>query len=194
MRGLKFLARQLVEFSRSILGGNHQIVQDILEEARACWQKAREQQVSVYASDMRNEWRFITSRPKRPLKSIILDAGMKEAILEDALDFLDSKEWYSERGIPFRRGYLLVSHIYILQVTIVINIILVWNTRIRKDVPHSKHRRRTQFGRLYYLTLSSRFGRQFLARAHFGPSPALHSTYGGYRCRVPSYPKSGSSR
>jgi hypothetical protein len=22
---------------------------------------------------------------------------------------LDSKEWYSERGIPFRRGYLLVS-------------------------------------------------------------------------------------
>jgi hypothetical protein len=55
----------------------------------------------------------ITSRPKRPLKSIILDTGVKEAILEDALDFLDSKEWYSERGIPFRRGYLLVSHIYI---------------------------------------------------------------------------------
>ncbi|KAF9649610.1 P-loop containing nucleoside triphosphate hydrolase protein [Thelephora ganbajun] len=91
----------------SILGGNHQTVQDILAEARVCWQKAREEQISVYASDVRNEWRLITSRPKRPLKSIILDVGVKEAILEDALDFLDSKEWYSERGIPFRRGYLL---------------------------------------------------------------------------------------
>ena len=51
----------------------------------------------------------MASRPKRPLKSVILDAGVKEAILEDALNFLDSKEWYLERGIPFRRGYLLVS-------------------------------------------------------------------------------------
>ena len=51
--------------------------------------------------------------PKRPLKSVILDAGVKEAILEDALNFLDSKEWYLERGIPFRRGYLLVRHTYI---------------------------------------------------------------------------------
>ena len=69
------------------------------------------EQISVYASDSRNEWRIITSRPKRPLESIILDVGVKEGILEDAIDFMDSKEWYSERGIPFRRGYLLVSHI-----------------------------------------------------------------------------------
>ena len=34
---------------------------------------------------------------------------MKDLLLEDARDFLQSKEWYSERGIPFRRGYLLVS-------------------------------------------------------------------------------------
>lgn len=66
----------------------------------------------MYASDSRNEWRLVASRPKRPLRSIILDAGVKEAVLDDALDFLGSKEWYSDRGIPFRRGYLLVSHIY----------------------------------------------------------------------------------
>ena len=104
---------QLVDSLCRIFGGNHKIVQDILEEARACWQKAREEQISIYASDTRNEWRLITSRAKRPLTSVILDTGVKEAILEDALDFLDSKEWYLERGIPFRRGYLLVSHIYI---------------------------------------------------------------------------------
>lgn len=34
---------------------------------------------------------------------------MKDLLLDDARDFLQSKEWYSDRGIPFRRGYLLVS-------------------------------------------------------------------------------------
>lgn len=111
------ISRRLNDFSGSVLGGNHQLVQDLLEEAKASWQKAREEQVSIYASDARNEWRLITSRPKRPLNSIILDAGVKEGILEDARDFLDSKEWYSDRGIPFRRGYLLVSHLPHLGIT-----------------------------------------------------------------------------
>lgn len=37
--------------------------------------------------------------------------GVKEGVLEDAINFMVSKEWYSERGIPFRCGYLLVSHV-----------------------------------------------------------------------------------
>lgn len=37
---------------------------------------------------------------------------MKDLLLDDAHDFLDSKEWYSERGIPFRRGYLLVRQYF----------------------------------------------------------------------------------
>lgn len=51
----------------------------------------------------------MTSRPKRPLSSIILDPGIKETLLNDARDFFSSKKWYTDRGIPFRRGYLLVS-------------------------------------------------------------------------------------
>lgn len=56
-----------------------------------------------------NNWRTVSTRAKRSLESIILDPGVKELLLDDAKDFLASKEWYSERGIPFRRGYLLVS-------------------------------------------------------------------------------------
>jgi mitochondrial chaperone BCS1 len=58
------------------------------------------------------------------LNSIVLDDGIKEFLLEDARDFMNSKQWYAERGtsytpfitlasnrrilgIPFRRGYLL---------------------------------------------------------------------------------------
>jgi len=68
---------------------------------------AKEELISIYSSNTKNEWRLITSRPKRPLSSIILDVGIKERILDDAKDFLNSKRWYTERGIPFRRGYLL---------------------------------------------------------------------------------------
>ena len=30
-----------------------------------------------------------------------------EDLLEDAREFLESERWYTERGIPYRRGYLL---------------------------------------------------------------------------------------
>jgi len=69
--------------------------------------------MSIYASSPDNQWRLTASHPKRLLNSIILDSGVKEDLLHDARDFLDSKKWYSERGIPFRRGYLLVSYVCI---------------------------------------------------------------------------------
>ena len=45
-----------------------------------------------------NRWNRIVSRAKRPLSSIILDGGVKELLLEDARDFLKSKQWYADRG------------------------------------------------------------------------------------------------
>jgi chaperone BCS1 len=30
-----------------------------------------------------------------------------QSILDDAREFLDSEEWYTLAGIPYRRGYLL---------------------------------------------------------------------------------------
>lgn len=44
---------------------------------------------------------------KRPLDSVFLDEGVKERIVADIEDFLGSQDWYTERGIPYRRGYML---------------------------------------------------------------------------------------
>ncbi|KAG8766260.1 hypothetical protein FRC12_006993 [Ceratobasidium sp. 428] len=41
------------------------------------------------------------------MSSIVLEPGVKDMLLADAKDFLRSEDWYAERGIPFRRGYLL---------------------------------------------------------------------------------------
>ena len=52
-------------------------------------------------------WTSSIVRPKRSLASVVLDEDIKNLLLEDAKDFLASEDWYAERGIPWRRGYLL---------------------------------------------------------------------------------------
>lgn len=54
------------------------------------------------------DWsQFGEPRRKRPLSSVILDEGVKESVVGDIQDFMGRQEWYTERGIPYRRGYLL---------------------------------------------------------------------------------------
>jgi chaperone BCS1 len=45
--------------------------------------------------------------PQRPMASVILRCGVAETLLADAAEFFDRREWYRERAIPWRRGYLL---------------------------------------------------------------------------------------
>ncbi|KXN84242.1 putative mitochondrial chaperone BCS1-B [Leucoagaricus sp. SymC.cos] len=90
-----------------ILSWDQRILNELLLEAKKAYKAAQENSISVYVSDPNHGWRHVTTRPKRPLSSIVLDPGMKDLLVEDAQDFLESKNWYSVRGIPFRRGYLL---------------------------------------------------------------------------------------
>ncbi|KAG6876596.1 hypothetical protein C0993_001997 [Termitomyces sp. T159_Od127] len=54
------------------------------------------------------EWRpFGQPRRKRPLKSVVLEPGIGEKIEQDIKSFLSRRQWYAQRGIPYRRGYLL---------------------------------------------------------------------------------------
>lgn len=54
------------------------------------------------------EWRpFGQPREKRPLGSVVLADGVADRIAGDVRNFLDRRSWYAERGIPYRRGYLL---------------------------------------------------------------------------------------
>ena len=44
---------------------------------------------------------------RRPFESVVLDKGVSDRILGDVREFLDARTWYLDRGIPYRRGYLL---------------------------------------------------------------------------------------
>ncbi|KZV73444.1 mitochondrial chaperone BCS1 [Peniophora sp. CONT] len=54
------------------------------------------------------EWRpFGKPRRKRPLGSVVLGEGVAEKVKNDVQAFLGRRQWYADRGIPYRRGYLL---------------------------------------------------------------------------------------
>ncbi|GLB41025.1 putative AAA ATPase family protein [Lyophyllum shimeji] len=91
----------------NILTRDHDILKQLLQEARRYYMAGQQHNMCVYVSDSTNRWNHVACRAKRSMNSIVLDPGIKDILLEDARDFLRSKPWYAERGIPFRRGYLL---------------------------------------------------------------------------------------
>ncbi|KAH8885073.1 hypothetical protein GQ53DRAFT_751370 [Thozetella sp. PMI_491] len=82
-------------------------IQEILAEARALSLEISEGYTVVYTG-RRMEWeRLGKPRKKRPLASVILGEGIKERIVGDVKEFVESQQWYVDRGVPYRRGYLL---------------------------------------------------------------------------------------
>ncbi|KAK5006420.1 hypothetical protein LTR28_006519, partial [Elasticomyces elasticus] len=53
-------------------------------------------------------WSKTSSRPSRPMDTVILDAEQKARVQADVNEYLHplSPRWYADRGIPYRRGYL----------------------------------------------------------------------------------------
>ncbi|EIW73831.1 hypothetical protein CONPUDRAFT_148000, partial [Coniophora puteana RWD-64-598 SS2] len=87
---------------------NQSIIDDIVLEAKKLYNTEREDKVEIYVSNSNCcDWRSSCTLAKRPPQSIILEPGVQDLVLGDARDFMNSKSWYAERGIPFRRGYLL---------------------------------------------------------------------------------------
>lgn len=52
-------------------------------------------------------WSNLFYKNKRDLKSVIMPPKLKESIINDLNFFVNSKDWYMERGIPYRKGILL---------------------------------------------------------------------------------------
>ncbi|KAF5354566.1 hypothetical protein D9758_011195 [Tetrapyrgos nigripes] len=92
----------------SVVARNNDILKKLVLEAKRDYEKDAEHRVHIFLGDTSYGcWRWNGARQKRPMSSIVLQPGVKDMLLADCKDFLCSEEWYAERGIPFRRGYLL---------------------------------------------------------------------------------------
>ena len=84
------------------------VFEELFLEAHRLAQQSMERNTIVYTAARSMMWeQFGEPRRKRPIDSVILDRGVKERIIADVREFLASGKWYYERGIPYRRGYLL---------------------------------------------------------------------------------------
>lgn len=89
------------------LGRSRDIFTQILNEARSLALQKQAGKTLIYTA-WGTEWKqFGSGRNKRPLQSVLLPPGLGESLLGDVQEFTRSQQWYLDRGIPYRRGYLL---------------------------------------------------------------------------------------
>ena len=86
---------------------NRHVFEDVFAETSRLARQATEGKTILYTPRTASWERFGEPRTKRPLDSVILDKGIKERIVTDIRRFQSSEKWYQNRGIPYRRGYLL---------------------------------------------------------------------------------------
>ncbi|KAF8710150.1 hypothetical protein AX14_010622 [Amanita brunnescens Koide BX004] len=93
--------------SISVVARSNIILKQLVLQAKKEYEAEAVHRIQIYFADSHGSWRWTDSRHKRPMSSIVLNPGVKEMLLNDAKDFMKSEKWYADRGIPFRRGYLL---------------------------------------------------------------------------------------
>ena len=88
-----------------LVGGSRSMIEQLLAEAHAA-SFPRTPGVSILTAQG-GRWSVTSWQAKRPLGSLVLADGVLESVLADLREFYRSSPWYAERGIPYRRGYLL---------------------------------------------------------------------------------------
>lgn len=88
------------------------LLYELLEECRPTSKKKVENQERTIIYGVDHEalcWKASGTRGKkrRDLQTVICADDTRQRLLTDVKEFMDSFEWYSDRGIPFRRGYLV---------------------------------------------------------------------------------------
>jgi chaperone BCS1 len=80
---------------------------DFAEKQREAFVTVRTSKGAAYIDDAR--WDMTILRPRRPLETIHFDEATKSELVADLTNYLDknTRSFYTARGIPYRRGYLL---------------------------------------------------------------------------------------
>jgi hypothetical protein len=85
--------------------------------ARVCQRQEREQSqlLRIYYSASKGKkkdgskpyWEELEVVTNRNLANTIIDASVRTALVDDVRWFLGAQAWYNDKGIPYKRGYLL---------------------------------------------------------------------------------------
>lgn len=102
------------ELSIKCFGRNPAIIKRLLLEARDQYMAKDDKKTLIYRGASSNTggdptWQRCMARSSRPFSTVILNEKIKKDLIDDVTDYLnpETRRWYSNRGIPYRRGYLL---------------------------------------------------------------------------------------
>jgi len=108
------LVSEREEITLSCFGRNPWILKELLMEAREKYLERDEHKTQIYRGVSKTagrecHWQRCMSRASRPFSTVILNEETKKELLADVSDYLNpaTRRWYANRGIPYRRGYLL---------------------------------------------------------------------------------------
>lgn len=93
-------------FRLTVCTRNRTLVRQLIEDARDLAVPPGDDRLTVFAVRY-SEWSSELKRRPRPVESVVLRQGQMEQLIADVGQFLSRESWYAERGVPYRRGYLL---------------------------------------------------------------------------------------
>jgi chaperone BCS1 len=81
-------------------------IRTLLEDVQTYSLEKMASTTSVFRAE--EGWQYTMSRPFRDIDTVILDKKKKQTLLRDINEYLHprTRRWYSNHGIPYRRGYL----------------------------------------------------------------------------------------
>lgn len=111
----QYMPSSLIEGRMYCLGRTTAPIKALVEEASVAYQKRKVSKTAIRRPAPReqrkqggNPWKIVTMRPSRPLDTVVLEHNQKDHIISDIQEYMrpDTRRWYAERGIPYRRGYV----------------------------------------------------------------------------------------
>ncbi|KAI2609282.1 BCS1 N terminal-domain-containing protein [Hypoxylon sp. NC1633] len=100
----------------SCFGRSPEPIKELLAAAKARYYRDHQARTIVKRPSMhhvrrfggRGSWNQVANRPTRDIRTVVLDEQQKQQVLADMNEYLhpETPIWYSNRGIPLRRGYL----------------------------------------------------------------------------------------
>ncbi|KFY17518.1 hypothetical protein V492_00613 [Pseudogymnoascus sp. VKM F-4246] len=103
------------EISISSFGRDPTKLKELLNECRKLFLDSDENKTVIFRGGNKPgtmseiAWVRSTARVSRPMSTVVMDESVKADLLADMRDYLHphTQRWYWNRGIPYRRGYLL---------------------------------------------------------------------------------------
>ncbi|KIY49946.1 P-loop containing nucleoside triphosphate hydrolase protein, partial [Fistulina hepatica ATCC 64428] len=90
----------------NIFARDRTFLTQLITDAQSSYRESRQGQVQFYTPSPYGSWKDGGRLSMRSSRSVVLDPGIKERLFEDVQTYLRSRDWYTERGVPYRRGYL----------------------------------------------------------------------------------------